>query len=232
MRVLTVVQLLMQRLCTKRHSKTMTSIHNDVWLQDTLGRGRYGVVRLGQIIVGSPLSLLPSENGRDVRGQADQQEKSGPRGSPARAHRSPKPHRIESSLSSPSQDRVHSPHVVRFLDIYEDSYLVYVVMEYMGGGDLRERLNRTGSFSEREAARVVRQIGQGLLACHQQRIYHLDVKPENIIFESRDQRAEMKLTDFGCGVLADFLNKDTKWVAEIAFSLAKSWGLRATWRRK
>ena len=50
-RVLTVVQLLMQRLCTKRHSKTMTSIHNDVWLQDTLGRGRYGVVRLGQIIV-------------------------------------------------------------------------------------------------------------------------------------------------------------------------------------
>ena len=104
---------------------------------------------------------------------------------------------------------------MRFLDIYEDSYLVYVVMEYMGGGDLRERINRHGPLSEHEAARVVRQIGQGLLACHQQRIYHLDVKPENIIFESRDQRAEMKLTDFGCGVLADFLNKDTKWAAGI-----------------
>lgn len=141
--------------------------------------------------------------------KAHQQEESRPGGSPTRADRSPKPYRIDWDFSS-SQDRVRSPYIVRFLDVYEDSYLVYVVMEYMGGGDLRERLNRNGSFSEHEAARVVRQIGQGLLACHQQRIYHLDVKPENIIFESRDQRAEMKLTDFGCGVLADFLNKDTK----------------------
>lgn len=72
MRVLTVVQLLMQRLCTKRHSKTMTSIHNDVWLQDTLGRGRYGVVRLGQIIVTLPSKTSLTENGRNVRSEAHQ----------------------------------------------------------------------------------------------------------------------------------------------------------------
>lgn len=50
----------------------MTSIHNDVWLQDTLGRGRYGVVRLGQIIVPLPSKTSLTENGRNVRSEAHQ----------------------------------------------------------------------------------------------------------------------------------------------------------------
>ena len=105
---------------------------------------------------------------------------------------------------------MQSPHVVKISDIYEDSYLIYVVMEYMGGGDLRERLNHGHFFSEQEAARIIREIGYGLLACHEHHIYHLDVKPENIIFESQDKRSEMKLTDFGCSILVDYLNKDTE----------------------
>ena len=41
-------------------------------------------------------------------------------------------------------------------------------------------------------------------------IYHLDVKPENIIYESNDIHSPMKLTDFGCSLLADHYNKETK----------------------
>lgn len=37
--------------------------------------------------------------------------------------------------------------VVKILDIFDDSFLVYVVMEYMGGGDLRSRIIQNGPFS-------------------------------------------------------------------------------------
>ena len=49
--VFIVIQLLLQKLCVKKLSKRMNSIHEVISLQDTLGRGKYGVVRLGQVIV-------------------------------------------------------------------------------------------------------------------------------------------------------------------------------------
>lgn len=110
--------------------------------------------------------------------------------------------------------------VVKILDIFDDSFLVYVVMEYMGGGDLRSRIIQNGPFSgyivrwgsliECSAASVIQQIGNALVALHQQKIYHLDVKPENIIFESNDQKSKMKLTDFGCSMIAEVGNQHTK----------------------
>ena len=51
MHVFVVIQLLLQKLCVKKLSKRMNSIHEVISLQDTLGRGKYGVVRLGQVIV-------------------------------------------------------------------------------------------------------------------------------------------------------------------------------------
>lgn len=53
---------------------------------------------------------------------------------------------------------------------------------------------------EREASRIIRTITQALHSLHQQGILHLDVKPENVIFESNDKNADMKLTDFGCSM--------------------------------
>ena len=57
---------------------------------------------------------------------------------------------------------------------------------------------------------MIQQIGSALLMLHQQSIYHLDVKPENIIFESNDQRSKMKLTDFGCSMVAEVGNQHAK----------------------
>ena len=54
---------------------------------------------------------------------------------------------------------------------------------------------------------MIQQIGSALLTLHQKNIYHLDVKPENIIFESNDQRSKMKLTDFGCSMVAEVENQ-------------------------
>lgn len=107
--------------------------------------------------------------------------------------------------------QICDPNTVRIVDIYEDANVVYIVQEYMGGGDLYHRLVAKQYFSEKEAANVVRRIGRALLCLHNNHVYHLDVKPENIIYESNDANAPMKLTDFGCSILADHYNHDTKY---------------------
>lgn len=55
-----------------------------------------------------------------------------------------------------------------------------------------------------EAARVIRHIGRALLALHEHNIYHLDVKPENVIYISKEPFSDMKLADFGCCMVIDF----------------------------
>ena len=45
------------------------------------------------------------------------------------------------------KNRVHSEHIARIVDIYEDPLLVHIVMEYLGGGDLYHRVAKKGCFS-------------------------------------------------------------------------------------
>lgn len=47
------------------------------------------------------------------------------------------------------KDRVHSDHIVKIMDMYEDPFLIHIVMEYMGGGDLFHRLVQKRFFSGR-----------------------------------------------------------------------------------
>lgn len=50
---------------------------------------------------------------------------------------------------------------------------------------------------------MIRHITRALIALHEQNIYHLDVKPENIIYVSKDPHSDMKLADFGCSMVVD-----------------------------
>ena len=50
---------------------------------------------------------------------------------------------------------------------------------------------------------MIRHITRALIALHEQNIYHLDVKPENIIYVSKDAHSDMKLADFGCSMVVD-----------------------------
>ena len=65
-------------------------------------------------------------------------------------------------------------------------------------------------MNEEDIKAVLAQIGSALLWMHNRGYAHMDVKPENIIYESNDAHAPMKLTDFGCSLLADHFNRDTK----------------------
>lgn len=91
--------------------------------------------------------------------------------------------------------------IVHIRDIYENMYngqrCLLVVMECMEGGELFSRIQERSSFTEREAAEIVRSIGQAVHHLHVMNIAHRDLKPENLLYRDRTPNSLLKLTDFG-----------------------------------
>lgn len=86
-------------------------------------------------------------------------------------------------------------HIVRVHDLFEEFGTVYYVMDFIDGVSLREKLKEQGHpFSEGEALDILRQVLDALAAVHKLKIYHLDLKPANIMLEDDDTA---KLIDFG-----------------------------------
>ena len=89
---------------------------------------------------------------------------------------------------------VSHPNVVRAYEYLRDGDLVAYTMEFVGGGDLAERLGRGERFSVPEVVRVLSEMCSGVQAIHDAGIVHRDLKPENILL-SKD--GQVKIADFG-----------------------------------
>ncbi|KAF4349088.1 hypothetical protein G4B88_029057 [Cannabis sativa] len=92
------------------------------------------------------------------------------------------------------------PNVVRIRGTYEDSYTVHLVMELCEGGELFDRIVKKGQYSEREAAKLTKTIVGVVEACHSLGVMHRDLKPENFLFDTVEEDAALKATDFGLSV--------------------------------
>ncbi|KHN16906.1 Calcium-dependent protein kinase SK5 [Glycine soja] len=90
--------------------------------------------------------------------------------------------------------------VVRIEGTYEDSTAVHLVMELCEGGELFDRIVQKGHYSERQAARLIKTIVEVVEACHSLGVMHRDLKPENFLFDTIDEDAKLKATDFGLSV--------------------------------
>jgi serine/threonine protein kinase len=90
------------------------------------------------------------------------------------------------------------PHVVKLIEVGEDRFHIYIVLEWIRGPELLERIRfRGGEFTEREAATIMRQLVSVVAYLHSKGIVHRDLKPENVLFVSREPGAALKLIDFG-----------------------------------
>jgi serine/threonine protein kinase len=92
-----------------------------------------------------------------------------------------------------ARELVH-PYIVRAIDFGFDDGTLYMVMEYVDGPSLGQRIDTEGRLPEAEAVRIVAQAAEALHVAHQHLIIHRDVKPDNILIASN---GEAKLTDLG-----------------------------------
>lgn len=89
------------------------------------------------------------------------------------------------------------PNIIKFYETYNDAKFFHIVMEYCSGGDLFERISRSGHLSEEEAAFTMRKVFLGVSYLHDQSVCHRDIKPENLLYSKNSDDAEIKIIDFG-----------------------------------
>lgn len=96
--------------------------------------------------------------------------------------------------------QLRHPHIVNMLDIFESSESYQIVMEFLSGGSLYDKMNEKDEFDETEVRQLMRQILDGLAYIHSNGIVHRDLKPENILLTSD---CKVKIVDFGLSRLYD-----------------------------
>merc|ERR1712087_59933 len=87
--------------------------------------------------------------------------------------------------------------VVRLGDWCDTKKRIYMVVEFCDGGDVFERVVEYKKFSERSAIHVVQQVASGLEHVHRLGFVHRDLKPDNLMYLTKERDAEIKIIDFG-----------------------------------
>jgi calcium/calmodulin-dependent protein kinase I len=98
---------------------------------------------------------------------------------------------------------IDHPSVVKLLELFDDGKTLYLIMEYMAGGELFDRIVQKEAYSEAEAMVTIRPILDAVRYCHDLDIIHRDLKPENLLYETTDETSDIKVTDFGVGRFLD-----------------------------
>lgn len=96
---------------------------------------------------------------------------------------------------------VSHDHVITIYAIDESAEQPKIVMQYVSGRSLQQKIDQEGSLDLKEILRIGMQTAAGLAAAHTQGLVHRDVKPSNILLENGIQR--VKLTDFGLARAVD-----------------------------
>ncbi|MBI4752543.1 MAG: SUMF1/EgtB/PvdO family nonheme iron enzyme [Acidobacteria bacterium] len=99
---------------------------------------------------------------------------------------------------------IEHPNVVRVFDVGVEENRCYLVMEYLNGESLRQRLNRHKRFSVAQIAMWIDQVYAALQIVHQHGVIHRDLKPDNIFFHRQGDQEVVKILDFGIAKPASF----------------------------
>ncbi|GLH11531.1 Titin, partial [Gryllus bimaculatus] len=118
----------------------------------------------------------------------------------------PVSHAMEKELIKKEIDimnQLHHPKLINLHDAFEDDDEMVLIFEFLSGGELFERITAEGySMSEAEVINYMRQICEGVKHMHEKNIIHLDIKPENIMCQTRSS-TNVKLIDFGLATKLD-----------------------------
>lgn len=86
------------------------------------------------------------------------------------------------------------PHIIKLYQVISTPTDIFMIMEYVSGGELFDYIVKHGKLKEYEARRFFQQIISGVDYCHRHMIVHRDLKPENLLL---DHNLHVKIADFG-----------------------------------
>ena len=108
------------------------------------------------------------------------------------------------------RDNGGHPGICDLNENYEDENYYYLLLDFVSGGELFDHLIAMGAYSEKDAARLVREVASALSFLHGIGIVHGDLKPENLMLSTkRKEDSSVKLVDFGCATDVEDANHDT-----------------------
>jgi len=100
------------------------------------------------------------------------------------------------------------PNIIQLYDVFENINYFYIIMEYCPGGDLFSYLEkRNFRLSENQAAKFMHKMCAAVYYIHSYGIAHRDLKPENVLMTSTDEKADLRILDFG---LSKIIGPDEK----------------------
>ncbi|CAJ1951409.1 unnamed protein product [Sphenostylis stenocarpa] len=94
---------------------------------------------------------------------------------------------------------VRHPHIVELKEVMATKGKIFLVMEYVRGGELFTKVNK-GKLSEDLARKYFQQLISAVDYCHSRGVTHRDLKPENLLL---DQNEDLKVSDFGLSALPE-----------------------------
>ncbi|EOY31088.1 Protein kinase domain - like 10 [Theobroma cacao] len=93
---------------------------------------------------------------------------------------------------------VRHPNIVRLHEVLASRTKIYIVLEFVSGGELFDKIVHRGRLPENESRRYFQQLIDAVSHCHSKGVYHRDLKPENLLLDSY---GNLKVSDFGLSAL-------------------------------
>ncbi|CAI5462421.1 unnamed protein product [Closterium sp. Yama58-4] len=100
---------------------------------------------------------------------------------------------------------VRHPNVVRLYEVLASRTKIYIILEFVTGGELFDKIVNKGRLEEEEARRYFQQLIDAMDYCHSKGVAHRDLKPENLLLDSKDN---IKISDFGLSALPQQVRAD------------------------
>ncbi|CAK9858588.1 unnamed protein product [Sphagnum jensenii] len=100
---------------------------------------------------------------------------------------------------------VKHPNIVQLLEVLASKTKIYIVLEYVTGGELFDKIVHQGRLKEEESRRYFQQLIEAVDYCHSRGVYHRDLKPENLLL---DTDGNLKISDFGLSALPQQVRED------------------------
>jgi len=172
-------------LAVKAHNKNIEFVGNHFNTGVKLGKGKFGKVFLGYNQLNASPVAIKIIDWRVVMKDKQAQQL-------ARAKK-----QLTNEIAIMKQ--VTHVNAVQLYEVAQVDQRIFIIMEYVAGGDLGGYLRQKGRIPEREARHWLQDLAAGLKYLREKNILHRDLKPENLLLTEPSENGTLKISDFGLG---------------------------------